>query len=132
MTQMEKVLALNPDDPLALNYIGYSWADQNLRLPEALAYIQKAIAQRPDDGFVLDSLGWVYFKMGKLSKAAEALEKAITLEPDDPTIHEHLGDVYRAAHKTDLAADNYRRSLEFSRKAADKVRVKAKLDALDK
>ena len=130
MTQMEKVLALNPDDPLALNYIGYSWADQSLRLPEALSYIQKALAQRPDDGFVLDSLGWVYFKMGKLNKAAEALEKATNLEPDDPTIHEHLGDVYRAAHKADLAVDNYRRSLEFSRKAADKARVKAKLDAL--
>jgi len=128
--QMEKVLTIVPDDPLALNYIGYSWADRGVRLTEALAYIKKAVEQRPEDGFIQDSLGWVYFKMGDFQQAAEALERAIALEPDDPTIHEHLGDVYAASDKPQLALDNYRASLELSSKDEDKERVSAKVGAI--
>lgn len=130
IAQMEKVLVINPDDPLALNYIGYSWAERGVRLPEALEYIKKAIEQRPSDGFIQDSLGWVYFKMGDLQQAAEVLEKAIALEPDDPTIHEHLGDVYLAFHKPHLALETYKKSLELSTKDEDKTRVSAKIGAI--
>jgi tetratricopeptide (TPR) repeat protein len=130
MAQMEKVLAINHDDPMALNYIGYSWADRGINLPQALAYIQKALSQRKDDGFIQDSLGWVYFKMEKLELAVEALEKAVATEPDDPTIHEHLGDVYLASHKPQLALDNYKKSLALSSKAEDKARISAKIGAI--
>lgn len=130
MTQMEKVLAINPDDPLALNYIGYSWAERSINLSQALEYIQKAVAQRPDDGFILDSLGWVYFRRGELQQAVEALQKAILLEPDDPTIHEHLGDVYVASHQPQLALDAYAKSLSLSDKEEDKARVTAKIEAI--
>ncbi|MDD5758312.1 MAG: tetratricopeptide repeat protein [Desulfobulbaceae bacterium] len=130
MAQMEKVLAVNPNDPLALNYIGYSWAERGINLSQALEYIQKAVAQRPDDGFILDSLGWVYFRRGELQQAVDALEKAILLEPEDPTIHEHLGDVYVASHQTQLALDNYTKSLSLSDKEEDKARVTAKIEAI--
>ena len=130
MAQMEKVLVVKPNDPLALNYIGYSWADRGINLPQALDYIQQAVTQRPDDGFILDSLGWVYFRMGELQQAVEALERAIALEPDDPTIHEHLGDVYLAFHKSQLALDNYRKALSLSEKAEDKTRLTAKIGAI--
>lgn len=130
MVQMEKVLVVKPNDPLALNYIGYSWADRGINLPQALEYIQKAVSQRPDDGFILDSLGWVYFRMGELEQAVEALEKAIALESLDPTIHEHLGDVYLAFHKPQKALDNYNKSLALSDKDADKTRVTAKIGAI--
>ena len=130
MIQMEKVLALSPNDPLALNYIGYSWADRGLNLPQALEYIQKAVAQRPDDGFILDSLGWVFFRRGELQQAVEALEKAIVLEPLDPTIHEHLGDVYLAFHKPQMALETYQKSLALSVKVEDQTRVKTKIGAI--
>ncbi|MBA3014523.1 MAG: tetratricopeptide repeat protein [Proteobacteria bacterium] len=130
IAQMEKVLILNPDDPLALNYIGYSWAERGVRLPEALEYVKKAVEQRPDDGFIQDSLGWVYFKMGDLQQAAETLVRAIALEPEDPTIHEHLGDVYLALQKPQLALDTYKKSLELSNKDEDKARVSAKIGAI--
>lgn len=130
MAQMEKVLAINPKDPLALNYIGYSWAERNINLSQALEYIQMAVAQRPDDGFILDSLGWVYFRRGEFQQAVEALEKAIILEPEDPTIHEHLGDVYSAFHKSQLALDNYTKALSLSDKDEDKARVTAKIEAI--
>lgn len=130
MAQMEKVLVINPRDPLALNYIGYSWADRGENLPQALDYIQKAVVERPDDGFILDSLGWVYFRMGEFQQAVEVLEKAILLEPQDPTIHEHLGDVYLAFHKPQLALENYQRSLALSDKVEDQTRVTSKIEAI--
>lgn len=130
MAQMEKVLVVKPDDPLALNYIGYSWADRGMNLPQALDYIKKAVAQRPDDGFIMDSLGWVYFRLGELQQAVDALEKAISIEPEDPTIHEHLGDVYLAFQKPGQAIDMYNKSLSLHEKAEDKTRLKAKIGAI--
>jgi len=130
MAQMKKVLSINPNDPLALNYIGYSWADRGMNLPQALDYIQKAVAERPDDGFVLDSLGWVYFRMGELQQAVETLEKANALESEDTTIHEHLGDVYLALHNPQLALENYNTALSLSDKAEDKTRLTAKIEAI--
>ncbi|MCK5437192.1 MAG: tetratricopeptide repeat protein, partial [Desulfobulbaceae bacterium] len=80
---MEKVLALTPEDPFALNYVGYVWADKGINLDTALRYIKKAVVLRPTDGFIRDSLGWVYFKRGDFEKAASELEKAVEIEPDD-------------------------------------------------
>lgn len=89
-----RALELSPDQPLVMNYLGYSWADQGTKLDAAVEMIQKAVDLRPADGYVIDSLGWVYYKKGDYQSALKHLERATELRPEDPTINEHLGDVY--------------------------------------
>ena len=89
-----KALELSPDQPLVLNYLGYSLVDQGLKLDEALEMIQKAVELRPTDGYIVDSLGWVYYRLGRFEEAVEQLERAIELRPSDPVINDHLGDAY--------------------------------------
>lgn len=89
-----KALELNPDDATTLNYIGYWWADESRRLDEALAFIRRAVELRPSSGYFADSLGWVYFRLGRYAEAVDWLEKAIQLAPTDPLISDHLGDAY--------------------------------------
>ncbi len=99
---MKKALALAPDEPEVLNYLGYSWVDRGERLAEAKTMIEKAVAAKPDSGAIADSLGWVYFRMGDYKKAVDQLEHAAELEPADPDINNHLGDAYwRAGRKTE-------------------------------
>ena len=90
----KKALELNPDQPLVLNYLGYSWVDQELNLDEAFKMLRKAVELRPNDGYIVDSLGWAHFKLGQYAEAAETLEKAIDLKPADPVLNDHLGDAY--------------------------------------
>jgi len=89
-----RALELSPNQPLVMNYLGYSWADQGTKLDAAVEMIQKAVDLRPADGYVIDSLGWVYYKKGDYQSALKHLERATELRPEDPTINEHLGDVY--------------------------------------
>ncbi len=96
----QAALALQPDQPLVLNYLGYSWVDRALHLDEALKMLRKAVALRPEDGFIVDSLGWADFRLGDYDGAVKELERAIGLKPGDPTINDHLGDAYwRTGHK---------------------------------
>jgi tetratricopeptide (TPR) repeat protein len=90
----KKALELNPDQPLVLNYLGYSWVDQGLNLEEAFKMLRKAVELRPSDGYVVDSLGWAHYKLGQYVEAADTLEKAINLKPADPILNDHLGDAY--------------------------------------
>jgi tetratricopeptide (TPR) repeat protein len=90
----KKALELFPDQPNVLNYLGYSWIDQGVHLDDGLAMIKKAVQQRSDDGYIIDSLGWAYFRLGNYDDAVKQLERAIELKPEDPTINDHLGDVY--------------------------------------
>lgn len=90
----KKALELNPDQPLVLNYLGYSWVDQGLNLEEAFKMLRRAVELRPNDGYIVDSLGWAHFKLGQYAEAAETLEKAIDLKPADPVLNDHLGDAY--------------------------------------
>lgn len=90
----KKALELRPDQPMVLNYLGYSWVDQGMNYDEALAMIRKAVDLEPTDGYIVDSLGWVYFKLGRYDDAVRELEKAVDLKPEDPTINDHLGDAY--------------------------------------
>src|ERR1700727_425695 len=90
----KKALELNPDQPLVLNYLGYSWVDQGLNLEEAFKMLRKAVELRPSDGYIVDSLGWAHYKLGQYDKATETLEKAINLKPADPILNDHLGDAY--------------------------------------
>ena len=90
----KKALDLYPDQPLVLNYLGYSWVDKGLNLEEAFKMLRKAVELRPNDGYIVDSLGWAHYKLGQYSDATETLEKAIDLKPADPVLNDHLGDAY--------------------------------------
>ena len=77
-----------------LNYLGYSWVDQGINLDEGMRMIRRAVEQRPDDGYIVDSLGWAYYRLGNYDEAVKHLERAVELKPEDPTINDHLGDAY--------------------------------------
>jgi len=91
---LQEGLKLFPDQPHVLNYLGYSWIDQGVKLDEGMDMIKRAVQQRPDDGYIVDSLGWAYFRLGNYEEAVKQLERAIELKPEDPTINDHLGDAY--------------------------------------
>jgi tetratricopeptide (TPR) repeat protein len=98
----KKALELFPDQPLVLNYLGYSWVDQGVNLDEAFKMLRQAVDLRPTDGYVVDSLGWADFKLGHYDDATRELEKAIELKPADPVVNDHLGDAYwRTGRKLD-------------------------------
>jgi tetratricopeptide (TPR) repeat protein len=90
----KKALELHPDQPQVMNYLGYSWVDMNMNLDQAMGLIQKAVDLRPGDGYIVDSLGWAYYKLGKFDDAVRELERAVSLKPDDPVLNDHLGDAY--------------------------------------
>lgn len=89
-----KALELNPDQPQVLNYLGYSWIDQDMHLEQALGMIEKAVEAQPMDGYIIDSLGWAFYKLDRMEEAVETLERAVMLLPNDPEINDHLGDAY--------------------------------------
>jgi len=132
LTAMQKVLEINPENPEALNYIGYTWADLNINLEKAKKYILQAVDLKPDNGFIRDSLGWVEYRLGNYETARAELLQALDLEPNDPNIHEHLGDVYRALKKSTEALDAYQKGHELFSDKADKARLKKKIDELRK
>ena len=125
-------MSLNPEEPYALNYLGYSWAERGEKLETALEYITKALQNKPDDGFILDSLGWVLFKMGRPDEALVKLKKSREIEPDDPTINEHIGDVYKEMGKLEEALASWERSLELQKDSMKRERLKKKIEAADK
>jgi tetratricopeptide (TPR) repeat protein len=90
----KKALELFPDQPLVLNYLGYSWVDQGVNLDEAFKMLRRAVDLRPSDGYIVDSLGWAHYKLGHYDDATRELEKAINLKPADPVVNDHLGDAY--------------------------------------
>ncbi len=87
-------LELSPEQPLLLNYLGYSWVDRGINLRRAKNLISRAVELRPNDGYIVDSLGWVLYRLGDFAGATKNLERAIILRPEDPTINDHLGDAY--------------------------------------
>jgi tetratricopeptide (TPR) repeat protein len=90
----KKSLELYPDRADVLNYLGYSWVDQGINLDEGMKMIRRAVEQKPDDGYIVDSLGWAYFRIGNYEEAVKNLERAVEIRPEDPTINDHLGDAY--------------------------------------
>ncbi|MFH1581232.1 MAG: tetratricopeptide repeat protein [Pseudomonadota bacterium] len=109
--EMKAAISLDPKNANALNYLGYTYADLGENLDEAEDLIREALKYKPDDGYIIDSLGWVYFKKGDFKKAIEYLEKAVDLVPDDPVILEHLGDAYMKTDDRANALKFYKRSL---------------------
>ena len=114
IAQMRKILAIDPDNAEALNYIGYTYAEQGIRLDEAMSMIKKALEIKPESGYIMDSLGWVYFQKGQYDEAIHYIEKAMALTPDDPTITEHLGDAYLKKKKYRQALETYRQALRLN------------------
>ncbi|MGH7731240.1 MAG: tetratricopeptide repeat protein, partial [Candidatus Eiseniibacteriota bacterium] len=121
------VLQREPNNPTALNFLGYLWADHGRHLDEAVEMIARALAQDPDNGAYIDSLGWAYYRLGRLSEARVQLERAVRLTRGDAVVLEHLGDVYNDLRLKDLAKEQYRQSLAAN---PGNPRVRAKLDAL--
>lgn len=130
---MQKIIELKPDNAAALNFVGYSWADKKVNLDKALDYIQRAIELKPENGFIYDSLGWVYYRLGKIEQAVKALEKAAQLSPDDPAILDHLGDVYLESGRVQQALDAYRKAVKFSsNNEKEKNRILEKIRIIEK
>jgi tetratricopeptide (TPR) repeat protein len=110
-TEFRKVLAVMPDNPATLNYLGYMLTDRNLRLPEALAMIQKALDRDPNNGAYLDSLGWVYYRLNRIPEAEDAMRRAVELTPHDPTMRDHYAEVLFKASKVREAIAQWEASL---------------------
>lgn len=123
-----KALDLNPTQPQVLNYLGYGLVDRGEKLDEALGMIEKAVAGDPDQGYIIDSLAWAYFKLGRYADALEPMEKASLLEPVDPIVTDHLGDVYWMNDRKLEARFQWRRALSFEPSETDKARILRKLE----
>jgi tetratricopeptide (TPR) repeat protein len=123
----EHALTLAPDQPAVLNYLGYSWADAGLHLKQARQMIEKAVQQQPNDGAIVDSLGWVMLRDGDTKNAVKTLERAVELEPQDATINGHLGDAYWAAGRKLEATFQWRRALTLNPEPEDKAKLEARL-----
>lgn len=126
-------LALQPDRPQVLNYLGYSLVEKQIKLDEALEMIERAVAARPDSGYIVDSLGWVLFRLGRFEEAVSHMERAVELMPVDPVVHDHLGDVYWAVGRAREAEFQWKRALSFvdpedSDGEADPERIRRKLE----
>ena len=128
-TDLRRALELEPEQPLVLNYLGYSWIDQGQHLDQALKMVERAVALRPNDGYVVDSLGWAHYRLGNYAEATHNLERAIELVPEDPTINDHLGDAYwRRPGAATRRAIKWRRALQFKPDADDAAKIEVKLE----
>ena len=108
-----RALELSPDQPFVLNYLGYSWVDKGIHLERARKMIERAVELRPNDGYIVDSLGWVLYRLGDYQGATEQLERAVVLRPEDPTINDHLGDAYWRVGRLLEARFQWRRALSL-------------------
>ncbi len=124
---LQRAVELNPNQPSVLNYLGYSWIDQKRNLTQAMAYIAKAVRLRPDDGYIVDSLGWAHYRLGNFKKAVKYLERAIELKSQDPVINDHLGDaLWRVGRKVE-ARYQWDQALFLKPEAAEIPKIKQKL-----
>ncbi|WP_184255874.1 tetratricopeptide repeat protein [Rhodopseudomonas rhenobacensis] len=127
-TDMKKALELQPEQPHVLNYLGYSWIDQGINLDDAMKMIKRAVDQRPDDGYIVDSLGWAYFRIGNYEEAVKNLERAIDLKPEDPTINDHLGDAYWRVGRTLEAKFQWVHARDLKPEADELPKIEAKIE----
>lgn len=126
-------LELNPDRPEVLNYLGYSLVEKQIKLDEALSMIERAVAARPDSGYIVDSLGWVLYRLGRYDEAVAHMEQAVALMPVDAVVNDHLGDVFWAVGRYLEAEFQWKRALSFvdpedTDSEADPERIRRKLE----
>ena len=129
---LRQILAKDPQNATALNNLGYFLAERNDRLAEALDMTQRAVRAEPTNASFLDSLGWVYFKLGKLPEAERYLSDAARRNPASATIQEHLGDLFQRLGNAEKAKSAWRKALSLSVEPADSARIKGKLDGASK
>ena len=127
---MRRVIELNDEHANALNYLGYTYAELGINLDEAEALVRKALVLRPDDGYITDSLGWVFYQQGKYEEALKWLLKALALVPDDPVINEHVGDAYLKLDNKSQALQYYQKSHALQDEDSKRQKIQTKIDAL--
>jgi tetratricopeptide (TPR) repeat protein len=119
-----KLLEKDPHDPIALNFVGYVWADRGTNLEGAYKMIKEALEMKPDDPFILDSMGWALYRMGKPKEALVYMEKALGPLKDDPVINEHMGDIYKGLGKNKKALDYYLKSSVLNKSSNKEIKEK--------
>jgi tetratricopeptide (TPR) repeat protein len=124
---IQTALKLSPEQPELLNYLGYSWVDRGRNIPQALGMLEKARSLRPYDGYIVDSVGWAYYHLGRYQDAANTLEQAVLLVPGDPTINDHLGDAFWRAGRHIEARFQWNHALAFAGSETDKAAIEQKL-----
>lgn len=124
---LREALTLLPDQPLVLNYLGYSMVERNINTDEAFAMLRKAAEQRPTDGYIIDSLGWAYYRLGQYDKAVELLERAVQLRAADPTLNDHLGDIYWKMGRTREAQFQWNHARDLNPEPEDLPKILNKI-----
>jgi tetratricopeptide (TPR) repeat protein len=124
---LKKALVLFPEQPHVLNYLGYSWIDQGVNLDEGMRMIKRAVEQRADDGYIVDSLGWAHYRLGNIEEAVKQLERAVELKPEDPTINDHLGDAYWRVGRMLEARFQWSHARDLKPEPDDLVKIEEKL-----
>ncbi len=122
-----RALKLNPGQPYVLNYLAYSWVDRGEKLERARTMLEEAVGKRPKDGYIVDSVGWVEFRLGNFEEAVRHLERAAELRPHDPIINQHLGDAYWRAGRRHEARFQWKRALSFDPEEADRKKIEQRL-----
>jgi tetratricopeptide (TPR) repeat protein len=125
---LELSLKLNGNQAQTLNYLGYTWIDHNRYLKKGLAMIEKAVRLKPEDGYIVDSLGWAHYRLGNYPEAVKHLEHAVSLRPDDPTLNDHLGDAYWRVGREREARFQWDQALKLNPEPEDAERIRQKLD----
>jgi tetratricopeptide (TPR) repeat protein len=125
---LKVALKLSSEEPAVLNYLGYSWIDQKRNLKQGLAMIEKAVRRKPDDGYIVDSLGWAYYRLGRYKDAVKHLERAVELRPEDPTLNDHLGDVYWHVGRQREARFQWEQALTLNPEPEDAEKIRHKLE----
>ena len=128
-TDLRKALELRPGQPQVLNYLGYSLIERKQNLNEALLMIEQAVKQEPDSGYIVDSLGWCFFRLGRFSEAIGPMERAVQLEPFDPIVNDHLGDVLWMVGRQREARFQWRRSLSLEPEEEEIEKILKKLES---
>jgi tetratricopeptide (TPR) repeat protein len=124
----KQALELFPDQPLVLNYLGYSWVDQGVNLEEAFKMLRRAVDLRPSDGYIVDSLGWAHYKLGHYAEATEELEKAIDLKPADPVVNDHLGDAFWRVNRRTEARFQWNHARDMQPEPEDLPKILKKIE----
>ena len=123
-----KALEFEPEQPYVLNYLGYSWVERGKNLDRAQAMIERAVQQRQNDGYIVDSMGWVLYRLGKYEEAVKHLERAVQLRPQDPVINDHLGDAYWRVGRKHEARFQWNRAMSFDPEDEDRAKIEVKLE----
>lgn len=124
---LKKAMQLSPDQPLVLNYLGYSWIDQSRNLKKGLSLIEKAVALKPDDGYIVDSLGWAHYRLGNYKEAVRFLERAVELRPEDPVLNDHLGDALWRVNREREARFQWQHALTLNPEPEEAEKIRSKL-----